>query len=470
MLKKKIDPSLVYSLSKLQPNNYNRFPDLESVYNRINSGKEAFNEIFELNVNAVSEISKLDLEINHYTEKLLHISESIANETKDIHEAAKESAEVASIIAARHEDLTDTIVTVSEESSNVYQKIDTSQQSLTDIRQLSENTIQVSEKMKEDMDQLSEILNNMNEVIGAITNISAQTNLLSLNASIEAARAGESGRGFAVVADEIRTLADETKSLTDNMGAFVAKVQEAADASAQSVNEAITALDNVNQKIKAVWTLNEENQAHIGEITDSISNLAAVSEEITSNMIEIESSAANIEECCANLRDDTEELESIGKDCFDAVKPLEDVEARMDNVLHHMGEMSQDPFFALSREDLTGYMNNAIEAHRTWVENLGNIIDNKQIIPFQVNARKCRFGHFYYAIEPPIPQFKAVWDEIGKKHQNLHLLGSKIIAQMFDEEYDLAKETYKEVLSLSKELTGTLEQIVSKMPTDSSAF
>ncbi|HTW85891.1 MAG TPA: methyl-accepting chemotaxis protein [Candidatus Sulfotelmatobacter sp.] len=58
--------------------------------------------------------------------------------------------------------------------------------------------------------------------IAQIANITAETNVLALNASIEAARAGAAGRGFSVVARAVRTLSDRITDISRDLNSELA--------------------------------------------------------------------------------------------------------------------------------------------------------------------------------------------------------------------------------------------------------
>lgn len=460
---KKKSNDLISSISKMEDVDYSAKPIYKEIYERLCKGRKTFDGLYEMDMDSIAQISNLDLEIKFYMNELINISDSISEAAKEIYSASGDTTNVVSVVAGRHEDLTTTIITVSEASGDVYDKINASQKELDDIRSLSESTIKESKEMHDDMNKLSDIITRMNEVISGINAISAQTNLLSLNASIEAARAGEAGKGFAVVADEIRSLADDTKGLTDTMGHFVEDVQNASQKSVISVGKAIESLGMVNEKINDVWGMNEINQKHIADINDKIENLAAVSEEISSSMNEIEAKAGEIENFCNNLNTDVDGLVRIGNSCTKAVKPINEIETGVDNILKEMGKMSLDPFYGLSTDDVARYVNNAIEAHRIWIDKLKNIVDTKMIVPFQVDGNKCKFGHFYNSFEFYGKSSNTSWTKIGEMHKKLHGMGKDIISCLFDEKYSEAESKFREAKSISEELMGMLRDFSNKI-------
>ena len=306
-----------------------------------------------------------------------------------------------------------------------------------------------------------DVINHMNEVIEGINAISEQTNLLALNASIEAARAGEAGKGFAVVAEEIRQLAEGTKQLTGNMGEFVEGIRDASEKSSKSVDVAITSLDNIDQKINAVWNINDENKKNVGTISESIGSLAGISEEISSSMNVLETQVSCIEDQCSNLSNDAELLTVINGNLKGSVEPLTQVETGMDNVAKVIGEMSRDAFYRMDNAVFDAYVQKAMEAHRAWLETLHTMVTEKNVLTLQFDDTKCGFGHFYYSMHPENPAIAPVWNALAEKHRRFHGYGKEVQQALFDENAEKAEEIYLEAEKCSNELQNDFAAILN---------
>jgi len=195
------------------------------------------------------QISSLDLTMQYQTDRILDISQQVSSATEPIFGNTRGQA------SSQHEELANTIVDVSGQTDEVYQKIETGQQELTTIKELSEQTIEASKEMQSNMDELFNIINHISSIISGIDNISMQTNLLALNASVEAARAGTAGKGFAVVANEVKQLATKSaqaaKSAVEMAGNTKTIIQTGVEMTSNTA-EALQAISSVSSQISNI--------------------------------------------------------------------------------------------------------------------------------------------------------------------------------------------------------------------------
>jgi methyl-accepting chemotaxis protein len=164
------------------------------------------------------------------------------------------------------------------------------------------------------MDTTKEI----SEALTVIEEISARTNLLSLNASIEAARVGEHGRGFAVVAGEIRKLADLTKQSTMQIGETIRHIHLNATQAIDSMEQGNKVVEEGSQLVAAAAEILEQvgnqdglkNQV-VDEVLGLMEKVAAVSIENRKISNEVEGTVQELIADMVHVRHTADHVEAI---------------------------------------------------------------------------------------------------------------------------------------------------------------
>ena len=459
-LKRRTFPAVIASVSRLVDMPYEpQNGELNNIHQRLMKGRKEFEQALTKTMDAVIQMSSMDLSLETNAAAIEEINSSISDAANSISNSTKRTAGISAEVSKAHDSLTGTIIEVSDEASKIMEDIRNSENDLTSITQLSASAISSAGEMRTNIYGLLEIIQHMNEAIEAINSISAQTNLLALNASIEAARAGEAGRGFAVVAEEIRELAIETKSLTARMGAFVNEIQTASQKSSGSVDTTVKELEHINENIQNVWQLTGNNRIGMDRISDSVSSLAAVSEEISSSIYELDNQMQHVNEECQILKGDTDSLQQSSQSIAELAEPAKVIEQHLDESTKIMGNMAKDAFYMLDNQIVLNCLNQAVSAHQDWLGTLKEIAETGILKVLQTDCTKCGLGHFYYALKPIHPDIAELWAGLDGKHKTFHAYGTEMISAVRTGRTEELLQIYREAESCSQELLSDFQTL-----------
>ena len=435
-------------------------PELLEIHGRLIKGRGSLEGIMSKTLTSAMNMSNLDLQVSDRVDELVEISEHLAGDAQDLNHISAEAAMVTKQVAVAHDMLAQSITEISGNTMECLQSIEKSEENVLSIERLSKDAERDSKTMQADMSALLKVIEQMQEVIGSINAISGQTNLLALNASIEAARAGEAGKGFAVVADEIRQLADETRALTSNMSEFVTNIRTASQQSAESVETTVAALNQINENLTVIVEGNVENRKRLQDINESLTNIAATSEEISSSMSEVENQAAQLDEKVTDVAKEVVTLKEVSLSLGDVVKPMITIEECLRNTNKEFGEMALDAFYMPSNQVFIEAVRGAIDAHKGWLQKLAHMIEAGKTEPLQTNDHRCAFGHFYYAVQPKNPEIVEIWKDVREQHKVFHANGDKAIAALKRQDLAEAQQFYKDSEAISGKLLNDFAEMV----------
>lgn len=142
----------------------------------------------------------------------------------------------------------------------------------------AQETTQITEKVGDSIENLRQESEIINTFVSTITDITEQTNLLSLNASIEAARAGEAGRGFAVVAEEIRKLADDSAKAAGEIGHNVEHITAQTMNSVKSAKQAQDMVALQTEAVEQVIGVFRDMQSRMNQLVDGLKEIVVAME------------------------------------------------------------------------------------------------------------------------------------------------------------------------------------------------
>ncbi len=234
---------------------------------------DSINSLIELMQRLIDEVNTAVVVVTEVAAANKQLSEVLnmatleqARQFAHSHEFTQEMARLNANIFHSVDDLALAAVQSEEKGTKGMEAV---QASLAGMNQLSEKLFAVDQGIK----RLRNTTKQLSDLAQSISDFTAKTNVLALNAAIQATAAGEAGRGFAVMVDEVQRFAERSANTAQRVGA-IAKVLESDCQALTQTQQAITLAlaDGVNLLKQASEALIElvSNFKQINEHTQGI--------------------------------------------------------------------------------------------------------------------------------------------------------------------------------------------------------
>ncbi len=395
-----------------------------------------------------------------FTGEVLRALEAVASATGEViaisdrteRQVADQSGDIAAVAAAMNQ-MAASVQEISQHAERAAQVADSSDREAAAGRTILGQGNSANQALAERIDQAALVVERLEqecvevgrvlEVIGAITE---KTNLLALNASIEAARAGEHGRGFAVVANEVRTLANQTRDSTSEIGGLIERLQREA-------RSAVEAMAGSRQQAGRSAELNGQTVQALARIGGAVSAIRDMSSQI-SGAVEEQNSAA--EEMNRNLSGVAQVADETVRAAHEMVAAAGHIGDQLER-LRQLGGRYRSGALGL---DLSA----ARTAHIAWRTRLRAFLDGHSQLDHNqaVSHRDCALGAWYYSEGLSHYGHLAAMRSLEAPHEELHRVIREVIEARNAGRSAEAEALFRRVEPLSRQIVDLIGEIEQK--------
>lgn len=255
--------------------------------------------------------------LNNIIDALNRTFEKAGTASVDLLEGAREVEAVSQSLAQSTSEQAAAVVSINQSMEEIAESTQDNTKNIIRVNELTQAAKSRAAASNESMENMVQAMNeisissqNIAKIMKVIDDIAFQTNILALNASVEAARAGQHGRGFAVVAEEVRNLAgkssDAAGEIAEMIDTTIDKIEagsKIAGTTAQELKKIVGNVDEIADIMSDIADKSEKQVAEtevvntgISQISLSVQNNSATSEESAASSTELLSQARTLME------------------------------------------------------------------------------------------------------------------------------------------------------------------------------